>query len=121
MWLKSVKSLAVAMAASGALSAGAVSASDFVILDSDASGIEPGIVVAAAAQIVIPDGATVVMISPSGETLMVQGPYEGVVASAGSVSDGSSTLERLTTSRGQDTKVLGAVRSFTFNGGSVTE
>lgn len=102
------------------LSAPGAAAEDYVILDSDAQGIEPGIVVAAKADIVIPEGATLVVIDPSGETLEIRGPYSGPMRLASSA-EGASIMERMTTTRERDTKVLGAVRSVTVDGGSVTE
>ena len=101
----------------------AASAADFVILDSNAAGIEPGIVVAGSAQIDVPAGAEVIFIDPNGETLVVSGPFSGPVnaAAAGADAAPASALESLTTTRGEDTTVLGAVRAPTVSGGSVTE
>lgn len=98
-------------------------ASDYVILDSSAAGIEPGIVVDGTADIAIPAGAKVVMIDPNGETLVVDGPFNGPLTAAARSGDQSigSTLESLTTTRGEDTTVLGAVRGPRIEGGSVTE
>lgn len=106
-----------------ALCAGAASAADYVILDSTAAGIEPGIVVDGGADVSIPNGAQVVLIDPAGETVVVDGPYDGTLsAAAASGQEGlGSALGRLTTSRGEDTTVLGAVRAPQISGGSVTE
>ncbi|MEL7462892.1 MAG: hypothetical protein AAFN79_02430 [Pseudomonadota bacterium] len=105
------------------LTASAAAASDYVILDSTAEGIEPGIVVASNADIAIPEGAQIVLIDPAGETLVVEGPFAGAVSSAAATGDTSvgGTLESLTTTRGTDTTVLGAVRAPKIEGGSVTE
>ena len=100
---------------------GGAMASDYVILESDAAGIEPGIVVDGAANIVIPEGAQIVLIDPQGETRVVPGPYTGIVANARGATSNASAIDRLTTQRGKDTKVLGAVRGVTVDGGSVTE
>lgn len=104
-----------------AVCAGGVAASDYVILESDAAGIEPGIVVDGTADIVIPEGAKIVLIDPAGETRIVAGPYAGVVANARGAAASASAIDRLTTQRGKDTRVLGAVRGVTVEGGSVTE
>ncbi len=101
--------------------AGGAAAADYVILESDAAGIEPGIVVDGSADIVIPEGAHVVLIDPNGETRVVPGPYAGIVANARGAGGSSSAIDRLTAQRGKDTKVLGAVRGVTVEGGSVTE
>lgn len=110
----------IVVAAAMAAGATTASAADYVILESDAAGIEPGIVVAAGADIAVPEGASIVMIDPNGQTVAVEGPYSGPIASAGTAG-GASAIERLTTAREQDTKVLGAVRGVTVQGGSVNE
>lgn len=105
-----------------AICAGGVAiASDYVILESDAAGIEPGIVVDGAADIVVPEGAQIVLIDPAGETRVVTGPYAGIVANARGAGGDASAIDRLTTQRGKDTRVLGAVRGVTIEGGSVKE
>ena len=95
----------------------------FVILDSTAAGIEPGIVVDGTADISIPEGAQIVLIDPSGDTLVVDGPFSGNLRSAAAEGDDdiADALERMTTSRGSDTTVLGAVRAPKIEGGSITE
>lgn len=114
--------LAAAILSAG-LAAGAAAAEDYVILDSNAAGIEPGLVVDGTADISIPEGATVVLIGPAGDTLIVEGPFSGRLA--GAAAGGGETLGdalgRMTTTRGEDTKVLGAVRAPEIEGGSVTE
>ena len=114
---------AMALTAVLALTAGAAGAEDFVILDSNAAGIEPGLVVDGTADITIPEGATVVLIDPAGDTLGGEGPFTGRLVAAASSGEESlrDALGRLTTTRGEDTKVLGAVRSPAIEGGSVTE
>lgn len=114
----------IAAAAFGATAlGGAALASDYVILDSTAAGIEPGIVVDGAADITIPEGAKIVLIDPAGETLVVSGPFSGNLTAAASAGEGGlgDALEQMTTSRGSDTTVLGAVRAPKVDGGSVTE
>ena len=104
-----------------ALFAGGALAADYVILESDAAGIEPGIVVDGAADIVIPEGAQVILIDPQGQTRIVDGPYSGIVANARGAASSKSAIDRLTTQRGKDTRVLGAVRGVAVEGGSITE
>lgn len=103
--------------------AGGASAEDYVILDSTAAGIEPGLVIAADADLIVPEGAEVMLIDPNGGTLIVRGPYGGLVAAAAGASSGGvgDALNKITTPRGQDTSVLGAVRAPKIDGGSVTE
>lgn len=115
-WIKVGAVSALSLAASTV-----ASAADYVILDSNAVGIEPGIVVAGTATIDIPGGAQVIFIDPEGETLVVAGPFSGAVQDAGASKGASGALEGLTSSRGEDTTVLGAVRAPTVDGGSVTE
>jgi hypothetical protein len=119
IFLKTITTAALGMA----LSSAAAFAADYVILDSTAAGIEPGIVVSGLADITIPDGAQVVLIDPEGATLVIEGPFTGqLVAAATSSNSGlTQTLDSLTTSRGDDTTVLGAVRGVPVDGGSVTE
>ena len=114
---------AAAAAFGAALMGSAASASDYVILDSTAAGIEPGIVVDGMADIAIPEGAQVVLIDPNGETLVVSGPFQGNLVGAASSGEESlgEALEQMTTTRGSDTTVLGAVRAPKIQGGSVTE
>lgn len=106
-----------------ALSATAAAATDYVILDSTAAGIEPGIVVDGAADIAIPDGAQIVLIDPAGETFVVSGPYAGNLTNAAAAGEQGlgDALTQLTNSRESDTTVLGAVRAPKIAGGSVTE
>ncbi len=91
------------------LIAGSAMAGDVVILDSSAPALGVGDVVDDARPVIIPAGATVSMIMADGETRIVDGPYKGPLASA--VSEGSGAAAALTSSRGGDTKVLGAVRA----------
>lgn len=113
-----LKAVAIAMIAASTTAA----AADYVILDSNAVGIEPGIVVAGAASIDIPGGAQVVFIDPVGETLVVAGPFSGQVRDAAAAAGATGgALDGLTNSRGEDTTVLGAVRAPTVSGGSVRE
>ena len=116
-----MRNLSIGVAAM--LTATTAAAADYVILDSTAAGIEPGIVVASNADISIPEGAKIVLIDPAGETLVVEGPFAGVVSSAAAAGDTSvaGALENLTATRGSDTTVLGAVRGPRIQGGSVTE
>ena len=99
---------------------GAALAEDYVIVDSDAAGIEPGIVVDGEAQIVVPEGAKVEVLDPNLVTRVISGPFEGTLSAAASSSPAGSTFDRLGT-RGRDTKVLGAVRDIRVQGGEVTE
>ena len=100
---------------------GNAQAGDYVVLDSDAAGIEPGLVSAGDALITVPDGATVVLIDPAGETRVVSGPYAGPVEQARTSGDADGVWDRLTARRSQDSTTLGASRAPKFEGGALTE
>ncbi|MGB0507693.1 MAG: hypothetical protein ACPGGK_16005 [Pikeienuella sp.] len=93
---------------------------DFVILESDAAGIDAGLVVNAGANITVPEGATVLVINDEGQTMMVLGPFTGKLGDAGEVAS-EEMLGRITAARQSETKVLGAVRAPRFEGGSIEE
>ena len=118
-----LRALFIGGAAALLLSHTAAIAAEYVVLDSNAAGIEPGVVVDDDAQMTIPEGATVVIVNPKGQTEVVNGPFTGKLSDARTNSSESlsETLDRLTKTRGQDTKVLGAVRSAQVEGGSLTE
>lgn len=84
-------------------------AADVVVLDSTAPSIGAGDVLPEETQVEIPSGATVTLIMSNGETRLVGGPYQGAIGETFAANSGA--LEALTTSRGGDTKVLGAVRA----------
>lgn len=92
------------MAASKAAAAG-----DVVILESTAPQVAVGDVIDEAHPVVIPAGASVSMIMSDGETRLVEGPYEGPLAAA--VGEAGGAAAALSSSRGGDTRVLGAVRA----------
>lgn len=98
---------ALTMALSGYASI--ASASDIVILDSTAPALEAGALVAEEASVTIPGGASVTVILPSGDTKVIRGPYSGALGAADEVA--SAGFGELTSTRGGDTKVLGAVRA----------
>ncbi|MGB0852685.1 MAG: hypothetical protein ACPGVA_16340 [Pikeienuella sp.] len=100
---------------------GSANAGEYVVLDSDAAGIEPGLVSAGDATITVPEGATVVLIDPAGETRVVSGPYVGPVEQARTAADDSGVWDRLTARRSQDSTTLGASRAPKFEGGGLTE
>lgn len=121
MSIRSTLKVVLASAVFALVANGGAAAADYVILESDAAGIEPGIVVDGSADIVVPEGAQIVLIDPTGETRVVTGPYAGIIANARGATGSASAIDRLTTQRGKDTKVLGAVRGVTVDGGSVKE
>ena len=112
--------LAAAVIAAPVLSGGALAA-DYVVLDSDAAGIEPGLVSAGDAVITVPKGATVVLIDPAGETRVVTGPFSGPLSQAASSADTGGVLDRLTAGRTQERTTLGATRAPKFQGGALKE
>ena len=112
--------LAAVFAFAPVLSGSAVAA-DYVVLDSDAAGIEPGLVATGEAVISIPSGATVVLIDPAGETRVVTGPFSGPVSQAASAGGDSGVLDRLTAGREQERTTLGARRAPKFDGGALKE
>ncbi|MEO1613672.1 MAG: hypothetical protein AAFU55_15150 [Pseudomonadota bacterium] len=105
--MKFLKIAALALAATGY--ATIATASDIVIIDSTDPSLEAGALVAEEAIVSIPAGATVTVILPSGDTKIIDGPYSGALGASETVA--SAGLDDLATSRGGDTKVLGAVRA----------
>ena len=87
----------------------AVAAGDVVILDSTAPQVAVGDVIDDARPVVIPAGASVSMIMSDGETRLVEGPYEGPLAAA--LGEAGGAAAALSSSRGGDTRVLGAIRA----------
>lgn len=102
---------------------GAGQAEDFVILDSSAAGVEPGVVMGPDQQITVPAGAEVVILGPLGETLVVVGPYSGVVGATAAAASGGAAeaLDKITSSRGGEATVLGAVRAPGLEAGAAAE
>ena len=85
-----------------------------VVVASSAPGIQPGRVVESGARLEVPAGATVTLISQSGKSVILKGPFagppgrdEGASGDAGVV----SSLPRLFSGSGAETSGLGVMRS----------
>ncbi len=102
--------LAVACAAAslGAL-ATTGAAADAVILDSTAPGLSIGQVIAEGQRLSLPGGASVTLMTRSGQSLTLTGPFDGAVpADAGPGRDGVADMMR---NQGVQMRDLGATRT----------
>ena len=106
--MRHIKSTLIAMAAIAGISSAAL-ADDIVILDSSVGAIAIGDVVSDERVVSIPNGGSVTIILASGDTKIIDGPFNGPLGAAERVE--SAGLNDLTATRGGDTKVLGAVRA----------
>jgi hypothetical protein len=97
------------------LSALPASAAEFVVVAGGAPGLMPGQVVQSGATLEIPAGASVTLVSESGKTLTLKGPYSGP-AGTGAAGGGNpgpgliKALSGLLTVSGRETASLGAMR-----------
>lgn len=107
--MRRIAAVSAAAALLAAASVGAATASDLVVLESNVAALAPGSVVPATQAVSLGGSARVVMIAADGTTRSVTGPYNGAIGEAGSNAPGA--LERLTTSRGDDNHVVGAIRA----------
>ena len=121
MFIRRFSAIAATALLLAPLGAGVAHGSDYVVLDSDVAGIEPGLVSAGNAQITVPEGATVLLIDPEGATRVVSGPFSGPVSEAGTTAQADSVLNRLTAGRDQERTTLGATRAPKFEGGELKE
>lgn len=77
------KSFVACLAAVLLILAVPASAADLVVVDSSTPGIKLGQIVAEGATLDVPAGATVILVSQSGKTLTLNGPFSGVPEAAG--------------------------------------
>lgn len=87
-------------------------AQDLVVIASSASGIKTGQMVKSGAALDVPAGANVTLVSQSGKTIMLKGPFSGVPGGGGG-GDKSlvSSLSKLLSASGSKSASLGAMRS----------
>ena len=96
------------------LVAGQAAAQDLVVIASSASGIKAGQMVKPGAALNVPAGANVTLVSQSGKTIMLKGPFSGVPGGgAGGGGDKSlvSALSKLMSAADGKSATLGAMRS----------
>ncbi|MEM7546096.1 MAG: hypothetical protein AAF367_11220 [Pseudomonadota bacterium] len=84
-------------------------AGDVMVIDSTMAALPPGEMVPEAEVITVPDGARLTLITPAGETRVLDGPFSGPIGTV--EQSGGSSFTDFTTGRGRETKVLGAVRA----------
>ena len=104
--------------------AGAAKAASLVVIESDIPGIDVGRMIDAGASLTVPAGGRVVLVSESGRTLTLTGPFSGVPADpGGTVSSGSSlvsALSNLLQTGGTQTSSLGTMKGMDETG-AITE
>ena len=104
-----------ALTAVALLGAGAANAADFVVIQSQAAGVTQGEVISDSATMSLQAGETVTLLSASGETIALSGPFEGVPQAQSSGGDGAfaTAIANMLQARQKSTASLGAVRSGT--------
>src|SRR5690242_11688091 len=95
------------------LAYGRASAEDAVLLTSTVPGYTPGMVVAAADRLSVPEGATATLLFQSGEVLRLRGPFDGTLAQQQPASgSGSAALfADMFRLHGVDATVIGGTRA----------
>jgi Domain of unknown function (DUF4384) len=95
------------------LAYGRANAEDAVLLASTVPGYNPGMVVAAAERLSVPEGATATLLFQSGEVLRLRGPFDGTLAqqqpAAGSGS--AAMFADMFRLHGVDATVIGGTRA----------
>ncbi|MBL26753.1 MAG: hypothetical protein CMM50_04270 [Rhodospirillaceae bacterium] len=91
-------------------------AADVVVLESSVPGLNPGDVIDASSELVLPDGLSLTLISESGDVIQLTGPFSGVPGgdTAGAAAGDSSLVgdvAALIKSAGTDVSSLGAIRA----------
>ncbi|MDP6787895.1 MAG: hypothetical protein QGI13_12285 [Rhodospirillales bacterium] len=94
------------------LMVGQAAAQDLVVIASSASAIKAGQMVKSGVALDVPAGANVTLVSQSGKTIMLKGPFSGVPGGGGG-GDKSlvSSLSKLLSASGSKSASLGAMRS----------
>jgi hypothetical protein len=94
------------------LAYGRASAEDAVLLASTVPGYMPGMVVAYADRLSLPEGATATLLFQSGEVLRLRGPFDGTLAQQPTPGSGSAALfADMFRMHGVDATVIGGTRS----------
>ncbi|MCB2100349.1 MAG: hypothetical protein KDE22_05730 [Rhodobacterales bacterium] len=86
----------------------------FVVIESAAPGIAPGLVVEPGQSLTVPAGASVTLIGQDGTPVTLTGPYQGAPEAPKGAAGGSkliATLSHLVGSAGSDATALGAMRA----------
>jgi hypothetical protein len=92
---------------------GTARAEDAVLLASTVPGYVPGMVIASADKLSLPEGASATLLFQSGETLRLRGPFEGslVQQQPPAASGGAAALADMFRMHGVDATVIGGTRS----------
>ena len=97
------------------LVAGQAAAQDLVVIASSASAIKAGQMVKSGAVLDVPAGANVTLVSQSGKTIVLKGPFSGVPSGGGAGGGGDkslvASLSKLMSASGGKSAALGAMRS----------
>lgn len=97
------------------LLAWAAQASEIVVIESTAPGLEAGAFLDPGEAVSVPAGASIVIVEPDGSTRTVDGPFEGPLGAAAAPDSGSgglmANLGKLVSEREEEKQVLGAIRA----------
>ena len=96
------------------LIAGQAAAQDLVVIASSASGIKAGQMIKSGAALDVPAGANVTLVSQSGKTITLKGPFSGVPGGGGGGGGDKSlvaSLSKLMSASGSKSAALGTMRS----------
>ncbi len=85
-------------------------AAEAVVLSSTVPELPAGHVIATGGTVSLPEGATVTLITQTGETITLTGPHDGVVGPAAGDADTLSTIARLVQGQPEDLSTLGTTR-----------
>ena len=85
-------------------------AAEAVVLSSTVPDLPVGQVIAAGDAVSLPEGATVTLITQTGETVTLTGPHDGVVGPTAGDGDALSTIARLVQGQPEDLSTLGTTR-----------
>lgn len=108
-----MRGLSVALVATLVALASAARAEDFVIIESSAPALAAGTQLAGNAPVNLPEKTRLVLLSASGRTLVLTGPFQGVAKSDGAGGDGRllTAVASLVRSNAQESGSVGAVRA----------
>lgn len=109
-----VRARAVVAALALMAAAHAAAAADLVVVASDAPALKPGQIVKSEAQLQVPAGAAVTLVSASGRTVTLKGPYAGsagIGAEAGGSPGLVAALSGLLAAGNRESASLGTMRA----------
>ena len=97
------------------LFASVAQASEIVVIESTAPGVEAGVFLDSADAVSIPAGASILIVEADGSTRTVEGPFDGPLGAAAAPDADSAglmaNLGKLISEREEEEQVLGAIRT----------